>query len=208
MSLITVFGEDPDEVEELEETIEAQHEEIEGLKRQRRMARRKRDQNSKRARYKGDVIDEVITETPRLDVTYDEVETLDQPHIAYKSIDSGVATLLLPEGATVVHPKEKFTGPDKKRGDEVVVLKIEAVHNSSRCGIGFGGEKLTGESDTASSSIDYRVGGRYTPSDASVSTPHGGEEKSLNTKTGTECAGGIHFFRTKSEARDWHTSWN
>lgn len=133
------------------------------------------------------------------------VETLDEPRIAWKSTEDHIVKLLLPEGATVVHPENSAN--NKKRGDEAIPLAFydtgENVHRDTSA---FGSTTSTyrdqyveddpnttiEDSSMRSGLFKYEIGEPATPED------------DLDTDVTAECRSGIHFFPSKDDALGWH----
>lgn len=215
MSLFTVFGKDPDKVEERIGDLEA---EIMQLEREKERAEelnrensRKAEQQGRRAGHKDKALRQIEQRLQKVNALEGEVEVVDYPRVAYKSVDTGIATLLIPQGATIVHPW--FSNrPHKRRTDEVDVLRIDgSVGSATDIGASStastNSDPMRGFSDTAASTINYEVGETFTPSDGEPHT-YIQSEATLNEDVEQECAGGIHFFRERSEAVDWHTRHN
>jgi len=204
MGLFPIVGADPDELDEAEEKADEYQQRYYDARKDERSERRRADAKNAALEHTIDGLSPVADKS-------NLVETISQPAVAYKSVDKGIATLLIPEGATVVHP----TAPtSKRRTDKAVVLKIEDMQSGKQgisrrnaLGAGYtGDESLEGSSPTASYSVSYEVGETVRPEDGgNVYDPS--HESVLNTNTSRECAGGIHFFRTKKEAEDWHKNW-
>jgi len=141
-----------------------------------------------------------LKELPKIEPTAGYVETLEQPHIAFKAVDSGIATLIIPEGARVVSPtlsaQVSNIGPSKYRTDEAVVVGIReyditiSVFSSSALKT----DKQIGDGSSLNepehNSVTYRIGETVTPD-------------YLDENTSTVCTNGIHFFAEKDDAVEW-----
>jgi hypothetical protein len=203
MGLFPIFGADPEELEDAQGEAETYERKYEVEKSEKLNAKRKKREQKRLAEHESSALDQVANELSKVPDVTDTVETLDQPRVAYKSVDTGVATLLIPEGATVVHPYTSTPDLLKRRTDEAIVLKIETVSEYDIHGHAYNNDEqdvVRGESDT-SGNVTYAVGTTVTPSDGD---PHAGVDRSLDMNTSRECVGGIHFFRNKGAAKDWH----
>lgn len=119
----------------------------------------------------------------------DVVETLDTPKVAWKATQNYIVKLLIPEGATVVHPVPQSYGPRKKRTDVAIVVQFYEVGDTFE-------NQLIPTRETVDRSkrtkyFTYEVGERITP------------DCPLATNTDVECTDGIHFFCSQEAAIDW-----
>jgi len=142
----------------------------------------------------------VLEELPKIETAAGYVETLEQPHVAFKAIDSGIATLIIPKGANVVHPtisaQHASHGPPKYRTDEVVVVGIKK-YDINEGAFSRSASKTDKQVKGGSSlnqnrynSVTYRIGETVTPDH-------------LNENTSLVCTNGIHFFAEKDDAVEW-----
>lgn len=138
---------------------------------------------------------ERISEIPNVRNKNCIIETLDEPRIGWKSTQNRIVKLLIPEGATVVHPDKTsrhYIG-DKKRTDKAIPLELYEVYNST-----ISGTQSTSKVRDVTATSTHDRGFKYNIGE--VATPVDGLDKSLNT----ECTDGIHFWCTKQEALDWY----
>lgn len=135
----------------------------------------------------------------------EEVETLEEPRVAWKATRNYIVKLLIPEGATVVHPKYG----SKKRTDKAVVLELHEVEEEVFTNRDIFGNEVTrtkkkmedeialetSDNSRRDSSFTYEVGEMVTP------------EEDLNKTVDNECCSGIHFFTSIEEAVDWYQNY-
>lgn len=147
-----------------------------------------------------------MVDIPELEDKEDVVETLDEPRIAWKGTRDQIVKLLIPEGASVVHPKQTHgsNAHHKKRVDKAIALMMfdASVRNvPQRTTDPYVAEPCTetvveeSDSTIATSKHDntfhYRVGERVEPD-------------RFRTSTEIECTNGIHVFCTQDEATEWY----
>lgn len=200
-----IFGgstaQNEDEIEKLEQRIDELESETRSLQlgndnlhsRLNDQQQRIEQQNAAAAKL-ADVA-QSLADTNELEDKEDVVETLDEPKVVWKATRNYVAKLLLPEGATVVHPVRDNRGfnatVNKKRTDEAIVCAFYEVN------LGFGENEikqvalddvdLSRRTDT----FEYEIGEVVEPRD------------DLDTNTDAECTDGVHFFCTVDEAIYW-----
>lgn len=146
-------------------------------------AKKEAKQNAQTAAEIAHALHGMATNLPQVESLNDEVETLDEPHIAYKATENYIVELVLPAGTTVVHPYGT-----KKRCDQAIVT---AFYNADRYGVEDAPALETQDHSKYDWSFDYNIGEKVTPEDA------------LNTDSSVECESGIHFWRTKDGALHW-----
>lgn len=163
-------------------------------------AQRKATEEAEKAAEIAHALNELhVGEVAPLKDKKDVVETLDSPRIAWKATENQIAKLLIPEGATVVHPDG---AGDKKRGDEAIVLAFYD-YNDKQVYNGLGGPITreqyaegpvleTEDRSKRSSTFKYEIGEKVTPNE------------DLNANTEAECRSGVHFFPSKQSALDWY----
>lgn len=122
-------------------------------------------------------------EHPRVEGKSNMVEVLDRHRTAWKATQNYVARLVIPKGTIVVH-----TGGNKKRAGRVYV---HSFHSSTRYGNGRQTEV----------GLDYGIkDDSFVYKRHTIVTP----EEDLSVNPMYDCESGIHFFRTKKGADDWH----
>jgi len=132
------------------------------------------------------------------------VETVDDPRIAWKATDNQVVKLLIPEGATVVHPEK--TANNKKRGDKAIPLSFydvgeDVTYHNRAFGSPTEERERYVEDDPNTTVEDNSIRSRtFTYEIGEPATP----DEDLDTDVTAECRSGVHFFPTKEDALNWY----
>jgi uncharacterized coiled-coil protein SlyX len=136
---------------------------------------------------------------PQVPKKVGEVHRLNHDCVGYKRTGTEIATLVLPEGTQVVYARDtdwRGVGSTKLRADQAVVARLEHPHHARHRSEG-GYDSFHNNTErfrTARDKSGWDPDFTYTVGE--VVTPDNGFEAT----TAAHCAGGIHFYRTLSEA--------
>lgn len=128
------------------------------------------------------------------------IQTLDEPHLAWKATENYVVRLLLPEGTVVVHPKHGTSPVSKKRVDQAIVLSFHDVNQNGKPGqfkryqheVEDTPALDTIDNSNYDHSFDYEVGEMVHP------------KNGFSMNMDERCTEGIHVFPSQDEALNWY----